>query len=473
MSGEGMLRVFKSYGPLWTVFELVADGAIVFLSIVIAGARIPASALTHLPAPVLRPDLLMPAAAIVSLVLLLYCAAGVYQTGTARLNLQTMVARGLLALLAASAAASLVLRANGSDDFAVTMLLYAVPIMAVGLVLTRSLAWWAERASLATKRVLIVGTGKEAHLVAARLRSDTAHPHIVVGFYPAGVEPVAIGPGRDDFAGRSVDEVAAALHVDEVIVAVREQRDGGVPMTQLLACRIRGIPVLDLTAFYERARGEVLIDSLRSSSLIYGHGGFNQLGARAFVKRIVDILLSLVLLIITLPVSIVAACAIRLETRGPLMYSQERVGFGGRSFMCTKFRSMCIDAEKDGIARWASANDPRVTRVGAFIRKCRIDELPQLISVLKGDMSLVGPRPERPAFVRQLSSQIPFYDIRHSVKPGITGWAQVRYSYGASLEDARRKHQFDLYYVKNHSLLLDLLVVVETISVVLFREGAR
>ena len=163
----------------------------------------------------------------------------------------------------------------------------------------------------------------------------------------------------------------------------------------------------------------------------------------------------------------------RLESRGPIIYRQERVGLGGRSFMCLKFRSMRTDAEKDGVARWATKNDSRVTRVGSFIRKCRIDELPQLISVLRGEMSLVGPRPERPSFVAQLHEQIPYYDIRHSVKPGVTGWAQVRYSYGASVEDARRKHQFDLYYVKNNSLFLDLLVLVETVSVVLFREGAQ
>jgi exopolysaccharide biosynthesis polyprenyl glycosylphosphotransferase len=178
-------------------------------------------------------------------------------------------------------------------------------------------------------------------------------------------------------------------------------------------------------------------------------------------------------LTIASPVMLLTAIAVRLESRGPIIYRQERVGLGGRSFMCLKFRSMRTDAEKDGVARWATKNDSRVTRVGSFIRKCRIDELPQLISVLRGEMSLVGPRPERPSFVAQLHEQIPYYDIRHSVKPGVTGWAQVRYSYGASVEDARRKHQFDLYYVKNNSLFLDLLVLVETVSVVLFREGAQ
>jgi lipopolysaccharide/colanic/teichoic acid biosynthesis glycosyltransferase len=163
--------------------------------------------------------------------------------------------------------------------------------------------------------------------------------------------------------------------------------------------------------------------------------------------------------------------AIRLDSAGPVIYRQPRVGLGGRIFMCLKFRSMRTDAERDGVARWATKDDPRVTRVGAFLRKTRIDELPQLFSVLRGEMSLVGPRPERPSFVDQLKEDIPFYELRHSVKPGVTGWAQVRYHYGASLDDARRKHQFDLFYVKNNSLFLDLLVLIETVSVVIFHEG--
>jgi exopolysaccharide biosynthesis polyprenyl glycosylphosphotransferase len=194
---------------------------------------------------------------------------------------------------------------------------------------------------------------------------------------------------------------------------------------------------------------------------------------RKAVKRAFDIATSLTLLVLASPVMLVTALAIRLESPGPVIYRQERVGLGGRRFMCLKFRSMRNDAEQDGVARWALVNDSRVTGIGTFIRKMRIDELPQLFCVLSGHMSLVGPRPERPSFVEQLREQIPYYDIRHSVKPGITGWAQVRYSYGSSVEEARRKHQFDLYYVKNNSFFLDVIVLIETVSVVLFREGAR
>jgi sugar transferase (PEP-CTERM system associated) len=233
---------------------------------------------------------------------------------------------------------------------------------------------------------------------------------------------------------------------------------------------VRGIPVLDLAGYTEQTRHEVPIDSLKSSWLVYGHG-FVQGPVRRAVKRAFDIVSSTLLLVLASPVMLVTAILIALESPGPVLYRQLRVGLGGRTFHCTKFRSMRSDAEKDGVARWATKNDPRITRVGAFIRKMRIDELPQLWSVLKGEMSLVGPRPERPAFVEDLKKQIPFYEIRHTVKPGITGWAQVRFQYGESMEDAKRKHQFDLYYVKNNSILLDLLVLIETVSVIAFREG--
>jgi exopolysaccharide biosynthesis polyprenyl glycosylphosphotransferase len=191
------------------------------------------------------------------------------------------------------------------------------------------------------------------------------------------------------------------------------------------------------------------------------------------VKRSFDVLASAVLLVLAAPMMIIAATAIFLESGRPIVFRQERVGLGGRTFMLLKFRSMRTDAEKDGVPRWAATGDPRVTRVGRFIRRTRIDELPQIFNVLKGEMSFVGPRPERPFFVAQLTEQVPFYGARHTVKPGLTGWAQVRYSYGASVEDAVRKLQYDLYYVKNHSVLLDSLILLSTVRVVVMGEGVR
>jgi exopolysaccharide biosynthesis polyprenyl glycosylphosphotransferase len=218
--------------------------------------------------------------------------------------------------------------------------------------------------------------------------------------------------------------------------------------------------------------GQVPIESLKVSWLIYGEG-FRQNWTRAFVKRTFDILVAAVLLVITTPVIALASLLIAFEGGGPVVYRQERIGIRGRPFTVYKLRSMAHNAEKDGQATWASKDDTRITRVGKHIRRMRIDELPQLLNVLKGEMSFVGPRPERPEFVAMLTDQIPYYAVRHSVKPGLTGWAQVRYSYGATVEQSVRKLEYDLYYVKNHTLLLDLLILLETVRVVLLGEGAR
>jgi sugar transferase (PEP-CTERM system associated) len=368
---------------------------------------------------------------------------------------------------------SLSLRVVADRGYIEQLLPAAIAYLAVGFVFVRGGLVLMRRVA-ALPRVLIVGTGPEALALASGLKAARHNGRNVVGLYPAsadGVAPAGVDPGMRVFdRSQSITDLVSRYDVDEIIVAVREQRGGGVPMDELLACRIRGIPVMDLAGYTEATRSEVPIDSLKGSWLVYGHG-FVQGRARQAIKRAFDIVSSAVLLTLLSPVMLLTAIAIKLDSRGPVLYRQERVGLGGRSFMCTKFRSMCVDAEQDGVARWASKNDPRITRIGGFLRKSRIDELPQLWSVFTGEMSLVGPRPERPSFVDELKEQIPFYEIRHTVKPGITGWAQVRYQYGSSIDDARRKHQFDLYYVKNNSLFLDLLVIVETVSVIAFREG--
>jgi sugar transferase (PEP-CTERM system associated) len=265
---------------------------------------------------------------------------------------------------------------------------------------------------------------------------------------------------------------AAELKVSEIVVAVRERRGGVLPLRHLLDAKLHGIRVMDLQSFYEREKGVLRIDSMRASWMIFGNG-FDQGIARDVVKRLFDLLASAALLLLALPILLLAMLAIVIESGFPIFYRQERVGQGGDTFSIIKLRSMRQDAEADGKARWATANDSRVTRVGAFLRRTRIDEIPQLWTVLSGDMSFVGPRPERPVFVRQLTEQIPFYDVRHSVKPGVTGWAQVRYPYGATVEDGLKKLEYDLYYVKNHSLFLDLMIMVETIQVVILGKGAR
>src|SRR3989442_15399685 len=295
----------------------------------------------------------------------------------------------------------------------------------------------------------------------------------LAGFYPLEKVPArSIAASRIVSNHLTLEETVRHLGIDEIIVAVREQRGGVLPLRALLECRLSGTQITDLPRFFERVHGRVPIDSLKASWLIYGKG-FRQTWLRGFVKRAFDIIVTAVLLPIAFPIMIVMAFLISLDGGTPIIYRQERVGCRGQRFTLLKFRSMTKDAEKDGQAFWASINDARITAVGRFMRRTRIYELPQLINVLRGEMSFVGPRPERPPVVATLTEKIPFYAIRHSVKPGLTGWAQVRYTYGGNIEESVKKLEYDLYYVKNHSLLLDLLILFRTVRVVLLGEGAR
>ena len=253
-----------------------------------------------------------------------------------------------------------------------------------------------------------------------------------------------------------------------------EDRRKSFPVEDLLDCKMSGIDVVDAQTFFERETGKVRLETLHPSWLIFSDG-FRQAGMQIVAKRGFDIAASMTLLLLALPLIVLAIIAIWLESgcRGPILYRQVRVGQNWRLFQVLKLRSMVVDAEKGGAPQWAKKNDARVTRVGKFIRRTRIDELPQILNVLKGDMSFIGPRPERPEFVEKLAEKIPYYAERHRVKPGITGWAQIRYPYGASEQDAVEKLQYDLYYVKNYSLFLDCLILFQTAEVVLWGQGAR
>ena len=330
----------------------------------------------------------------------------------------------------------------------------------------------ARTGTMMVHRVLIFGAGPEAKSVGKVLRRSD--PDIqIVGFYPGPNEAELSVPEQMVLPrAQSLSDTAHALNVDEIIIAVHERRGGVLPLRELLDCKLSGVNVLDLASYFERALGQIRLDSLRVGWLIFGDG-FRQGWNRTIVKRIFDIIAAATLLVLALPVMFITGILIALEGGFPIFYFQERVGLNGRLFKVVKFRSMRKDAESDGKPRWASQNDDRTTRVGRVIRKLRIDELPQLYSVLTGDMSLVGPRPERPYFVDQLTRDIPFYAVRHSVKPGVTGWAQVSYHYGASVDDSIQKLQYDLYYVKNHTLFLDIVVLFETVGVVLTGKGAQ
>lgn len=341
-----------------------------------------------------------------------------------------------------------------------------------GMLVTRVGASNVAASKMLQRRILVFGTGFQAMAVKQALeRSDPSA--LIIGFFPSPNEDQPQVPANLILdRNHSLTDAAHNLNADEIVVALSERRGGSMPLRELLDCKLQGIRVLDLASHFEQTLGQIRLDSLYAGWLIFGDG-FRQGTVRTLVKRVFDILCASVLIIIALPIMILAAILIVLEDGFPLLYRQERVGLNGRLFNVIKFRSMRRDAEKDGKPIWAQAQDNRVTRVGQVIRKLRIDELPQLFSVLKGDMSLVGPRPERPFFVDQLTKEIPFYAVRHSVKPGVTGWAQVRYHYGATVEDSAEKLQYDLYYVKNHSLFLDIVVIFETVGVVLTGKGAH
>ena len=321
-------------------------------------------------------------------------------------------------------------------------------------------------------RILIFGTGMAARTVANTLRASDPHAQIV-GFYAGPNEDQPEVPRAEIINdGANLTEAALKHNVDEIVVALSERRGGSMPLRQLLDCKLSGVRVVDIATHFEKTLAQINIKHVNAGWLVFGDG-FSQGMLRAAIKRVCDIIFAALILAVSWPIMLVTALAIVFESRGPVLYRQERVGLNGVPFNVIKFRSMRTDAEKDGKPRWATKNDDRVTRVGRFIRKVRIDELPQLFNVLVGEMSMVGPRPERQFFVDELISKIPYYAVRHSVKPGVTGWAQVRYEYGSTIEDSVEKLQYDLYYVKNHSLFLDLLIMLETVAVVLTGKGAR
>ncbi|HHJ36221.1 MAG TPA: TIGR03013 family PEP-CTERM/XrtA system glycosyltransferase [Gammaproteobacteria bacterium] len=322
-------------------------------------------------------------------------------------------------------------------------------------------------------RVLVLGSGKKAGLIRDAVSSGELKGLDIIAFVAMEGDGIATDSNAitlDVPLIRYVEE----NDIDEIVIAVDDRRSQKFPTKGLIDCKMSGVNILDMVTFFERRAGKIRLDMLNPSWL-YLADGFEVGTVRRVGKRSLDILVVLTLLPIALPFTLMVSLAIFIESRGrgPILYSQTRVKQDGMLFKIYKFRSMVTDAEKDGVARWASKNDSRITQVGAFIRKCRLDELPQLYNVLNGDMSFVGPRPERPEFIEKLSQTIPYYEERHRVKPGLTGWAQICYAYGDTEEDSIEKLQYDLFYVKNYSVLLDLLILLQTAEVVMLGKGAQ
>jgi sugar transferase (PEP-CTERM system associated) len=351
--------------------------------------------------------------------------------------------------------------------------LIALPLALFVMVAWRLMIHWFLGHPEIGERILIVGSGPLAVELAREALDRPDAGFRIVGF--ADNDPALLGKSlinpRVVGLSSEMDKIVRRENIDRIVVAMGERR-GQFPTDQLLQLSLSGnVSIEEGASFYERLTGRVHLDMMRPSWLIFSGRGrqarFNAL-TRVFLHRLV----ALIGAILSLPLAIITAILIKLDSRGPVLYKQERVGRNGRTFMVMKFRSMRTDAEKDGPV-WARSQDDRVTRLGRLMRKTRLDEIPQFWNILKGEMNFVGPRPERPHFVKQLAEEIPYYEQRHLIEPGLTGWAQIKYPYGSSIEDARQKLQYDLYYIKNQSLALDATILFETVKTILFGRGAR
>ncbi len=353
------------------------------------------------------------------------------------------------------------------------MLVLEVIIACLGILLVRAIFLKSSESRHLASRIIFLGAGALAKECRELVMNHVDyHQEDIVGCIPMPNEECCVPSSAILPRGESLMQVVNQYRASEIVASVQNRRDGSLPIHELLECKLNGVKVVDAATFFEREACQIRVEYLNPSWLVFG-GGFDQSLLRTCMKRMFDLAVSLILFVVTLPLMLVTALFIFLEDRGPIFYQQERVGKDGRTFMVLKFRSMRNDAEKLGTPQFAATNDPRITTVGRILRKLRIDELPQILNVLNGEMSFVGPRPERPFFVKQFCENVPYYNVRHSVKPGITGLAQVRYQYGASAEDALQKLQYDLYYVKNNSLFLDFLILLDTVQVVLFGKGSR
>jgi sugar transferase (PEP-CTERM system associated) len=407
-----------------------------------------------------------------SVVLVCLIAMGLYQLDR-RIYFRETAARVIVGIVAGCLVIAAIFYATPlvmvSPEIAAVALAYVLVL----LVLVRYYFVRTVDENAFRRRTLIYGAGERAASISdLRRRADRRGFRVVGKVAPPG-DTIFGDKTTMTTNGKSVTDFALEMHADEIVVAMDDRR-GNLPIRDLLDARVRGINVIDLMEFLERETGKIRVDLVNPGWLIFS-SGFRTSRFRSFNKRFVDVLASVTLLLVSWPIILIIAAAIKIEDgiRAPIFYRQCRVGRSDKPFSIIKFRSMSEQAEADGQAVWAAEDDDRITKVGRILRKCRFDELPQILNVFRGQMSLVGPRPERPEFVCKLKESIPYYSERHSVQPGITGWAQLHYAYASSEEDAIEKLQYDLYYVKNHGLALDIMTILQTVEVVLWGKGAR
>jgi len=464
-----MLRLFKQYYPVRNALFVVGEGVFIFVSVIIASWLLIGNDFILTDQSLILKTLLI---ASVSQLCLYYNdlydmkVTDSYQ----ELSIRLLQALGASAILLALVYFLFPVCIIGRGIFIVSICFVVLFIVAWRIGYTHILSH-----GLFNRKIVLLGSGDLATNIAKEISENKD-----CGYQVAAVvngmnnkdECVINAPvnicknGYDDLCTN-----AKSLNIDKIVVAIEERRTG-FPIRQLLNCRVDGIEVIEGTSFYEMLTGKLIVEKINPSWLIFSEG-FRKSWLRKILKRTGDLVLSIIMLTLLAPVLITVAILIRLDSKGPVFFSQERVGENRKPYMVHKFRSMVQDAEKKSGPVWAQSNDSRVTRIGKFIRKWRIDEFPQLFNVIQGEMSFVGPRPEREFFVKELEEAIPYYAERFSVKPGVTGWAQVSYPYGASVEDAKEKLNYDLFYIKNMSIFMDLMVIMRTVKTVLFGEGAR
>ena len=455
-----MLRIFRHYVSGFAFILFLGDVAVVAGSLYLTELAIAWGGYAPLGARL---------AEVTAITTFILYVGDLYQPrqaiGSRELVARVLICQGAAAMLIATLGFAVPGWRLGRSAFLQTFLLTTLGLTAWRTIF---LATWSQHQMNAN--VLVLGTGQVGRLI-ADLEPTSARPFRIIGYLDDEPEAAEMIPPGYALLGKiqDLDALVEETRPDIVVVAQIDRR-GCFPTKALLECRLRGIRVEDWPTFYEKATGKILVTAVRPSWLIFSDG-FVKTARTEIIKRLFDVTISLIGLVLAAPIMALAALAIKLESSGPILYRQPRLGQNGCVFILNKFRSMRQDAEKHTGPVWTTAKDARITRVGVVLRRTRLDELPQLVNVLVGHMSFIGPRPERPEFVTELQKAIPFYMERLAVKPGITGWAQVRYQYGSSVEDAVEKLQYDLYYIKNLSLFLDLLIVLNTVQVVLFARG--
>lgn len=462
-----MIRIFKHYVPKSLVILGVVE------CFILLGAIWGGMSLRYIYAGLDVPDFYQYVGEIFSFVFLVYIvllATGFYELDACR-DLRVTAIRLTTSLGLSFVSLSVVLYMFPNIDLWRSVIIYALILSFIGLMFSRFFYLHIVDIRGLKRRVLVLGAGDRAERVRTCGNVETNDVEFVC-FLRVNKNEDTIKTALDFNKNHSLEDYVTEFSVEEIVVAIEERR-GVLPIDQLLNCKLKGCRIVDATTYIERQSGTVSLKTLNPSWMVFSDG-FGRAGHLDLVlKRVFDVTASLLLLTLSLPIIILTSFLVKVTSQGPIFYRQERVGLNGNIFNVLKFRSMTIDAEKDGVPKWAAKNDTRVTAVGRVIRACRVDEIPQIFNVFAGSMSFVGPRPERPFFVNQFETNIQMYRERHRVKPGITGWAQLNYPYGASEEDTKCKLEYDLYYIKNYSLFLDFLILIQTVRVILWPDGVR